>query len=277
MMPLYQSRNAARSHAAFTLIELLVVIAIIAILAAILFPVFAKVREKARAISCLSNMKQLGLGLLQYNQDNDEAFPGGVAKDKFEGSGWAGAIFPYVKSAGIYHCPDDPTTQVTVNNVTNYPVSYALNIMTAEDPLPNWSAPASVVMLTEIQGAQVNVTDAQELGSVHHSPMDFSDNIVWVDGTPGNYTAAWGGHVMLYTTGRLADRTHGADSLTSLVNGVETPGPRHTEGANWLLGDGHAKYLRGTAVATRYVGFGWQPAGGGNPVQAWMWPGENNN
>ncbi|MCW3058828.1 MAG: prepilin-type N-terminal cleavage/methylation domain, partial [Capsulimonas sp.] len=59
----------------FTLIELLVVIAIIAILAAILFPVFAKAREKARQISCASNMKQLALGLLQYNQDNDESMP----------------------------------------------------------------------------------------------------------------------------------------------------------------------------------------------------------
>ena len=59
----------------FTLIELLVVIAIIAILAAILFPVFAKAREKARQISCLSNMKQIGLGFLQYENDNDEGFP----------------------------------------------------------------------------------------------------------------------------------------------------------------------------------------------------------
>ena len=62
----------------FTLIELLVLIAIIAILAAILFPVFAKVREKARQISCLSNMKQLGLGFAQYTQDNDEAYPCGM-------------------------------------------------------------------------------------------------------------------------------------------------------------------------------------------------------
>ena len=59
----------------FTLIELLVVIAIIAILAAILFPVFAKAREKARQISCASNLKQLGLGIIQYNQDNDETYP----------------------------------------------------------------------------------------------------------------------------------------------------------------------------------------------------------
>ena len=64
-----------KSKQAFTLIELLVVIAIIAILAAILFPVFAQAREKARQATCLSNLKQLGLGLLQYVQDSDETFP----------------------------------------------------------------------------------------------------------------------------------------------------------------------------------------------------------
>ena len=64
--------NRNRLRQGFTLIELLVVIAIIAILAAILFPVFAKAREKARQISCVSNMKQLGLAILQYQQDNDE-------------------------------------------------------------------------------------------------------------------------------------------------------------------------------------------------------------
>ena len=66
----------------FTLIELLVVIAIIAILAAILFPVFAKVREKARAASCESNMKQIGIGVLQYVQDYDEMFPPAAQKEE---------------------------------------------------------------------------------------------------------------------------------------------------------------------------------------------------
>ena len=65
----------SRKNAAFTLIELLVVIAIIAILAAILFPVFAQARDKARQTSCLSNMKQLGLGEMMYIQDYDETFP----------------------------------------------------------------------------------------------------------------------------------------------------------------------------------------------------------
>ena len=119
----------------FTLIELLVVIAIIAILAAILFPVFAKAREKARQASCQSNEKQIGLGLIQYIQDNDETFPGGAIPGAVAyppgggggtgaGAGWAGEISPYVKSPQLFKCPDDNTPGGTNAGYTSYPVSY---------------------------------------------------------------------------------------------------------------------------------------------------------
>ena len=96
----------------FTLIELLVVIAIIAILAAILFPVFAQAREAARKASCVSNLKQLGLGVGMYTQDYDGTYPYWNWGTNYGGRGnmqslWHVAIFPYVKNTGVYSCPSD--------------------------------------------------------------------------------------------------------------------------------------------------------------------------
>jgi prepilin-type N-terminal cleavage/methylation domain-containing protein/prepilin-type processing-associated H-X9-DG protein len=122
-----------RQRSAFTLIELLVVIAIIAILAAILFPVFAQAREKARAISCLSNSRQIGLGIAMYVQDYDETFPiawGGYGT-------WVTQVDPYIKSGvrlgppediarfwnqstGLFHCPSDGVGGI-------YKTSYSTN------------------------------------------------------------------------------------------------------------------------------------------------------
>mgnify|MGYP001559916783 FL=1 len=98
-------------HRGFTLIELLVVIAIIAILAAILFPVFAKAREKARQTSCLSNIKQLGLGILMYNSDYDECFPAVTWAQSYPNYNgvlsWALTTQPYIKNYQVGSCPSD--------------------------------------------------------------------------------------------------------------------------------------------------------------------------
>jgi len=91
----------------FTLIELLVVIAIIAILAAILFPVFARAREKARQTTCLSNLKQIGLGIMMYVQDYDERYMYGWHIYACS-STWEGFIMPYVKNEQIFLCPSGP-------------------------------------------------------------------------------------------------------------------------------------------------------------------------
>jgi prepilin-type N-terminal cleavage/methylation domain-containing protein/prepilin-type processing-associated H-X9-DG protein len=115
----------------FTLIELLVVIAIIAILAAILFPVFAQAREKARQITCASNMRQISLAVLMYQIDADETFPIAWCPDDSVSGGilWSEAVQPYIKSGigdkgyagaatgGVWQCPDFPVDQNAMNNV----------------------------------------------------------------------------------------------------------------------------------------------------------------
>ncbi len=124
--PSPQCRRQSVKAKGFTLIELLVVIAIIAILAAILFPVFQKVRENARNASCQSNEKQIGLGLLQYVQDSDEILPNSWSGPNNGGSvfptvyKWMDQIYPYVKSTGVFHCPDDSGTNGNTGTYINY-------------------------------------------------------------------------------------------------------------------------------------------------------------
>jgi len=216
---------------AFTLIELLVVIAIIAILAAILFPVFAKVREKARQTSCASNLKQLGLGLMQYIQDNDELIPHGNLQP---GRGWMGKAFIYTKSTGIAKCPDDPTTPYAL---PGYAVdSYAINSnfsMNSTDysetttSIAQLNAPASTVMLYEITGSCGNITQPYESDSASGSGIAYP-------GFGPNWLNA---------------------GLAASPSNPDVALKRHTDGSNYLAADGHVKWLRPEKVSIGAINY----------------------
>jgi len=233
----------------FTLIELLVVIAIIAILAAILFPVFAKVREKARQTSCASNEKQLGLGILQYIEDYDEQFPVGFVNGTPSnatnaGEGWAGQIYPYIKSTAVYKCPDDSQT----NGVGTYEVSYVYNenlafyytggTDTAGIKQAALSSPTQTVALFEGTNNLAAVTNPNEgtsassvIGGGDYNISDTSDNTV-------------------YETGYLGGC--GASGPAWMSGSYAGPTGWHTDGSNYLLADGHVKWMRSSVIS---IGF----------------------
>ena len=168
----FPSKNA---RSGFTLIELLVVIAIIAILAAILFPVFARARENARRSSCQSNLKQIGLGIIQYAQDYDERMPMRIwgapaSTDLQEYNSWRRSIFPYVKSTQIFACPSNSSTNGTVGGPNSrdsdpakltaggsvagapvFPISYAIN---------GWSGTGGTPVA--LQGGGINLAQLQD-------------------------------------------------------------------------------------------------------------------
>ncbi len=235
----------------FTLIELLVVIAIIAILAAILFPVFAQAREKARQISCLSNQKQLGLAYMQYIQDYDETFEFS-SRWGDPGSGWAGRVYPYVKSAAVYICPDDNKTR---NPWLTAKVSYAANaVLSASTPWWDWTtdsngnitggmgtaimaslnAPSNTVLIYECPGILGgNATYPEPISSLANSNFAAINAANVTDPNELDSTAGEGAN-SAWQSPVAADR-HGNYTLSgSTLVGF----------ANFILADGHVKFFR---------------------------------
>jgi len=232
-------------RSAFTLIELLVVIAIIAILAAILFPVFAQAREKAREISCLSNLKQSGLAYAMYTQDYDETTPLQVspvtardANNYFAVSGgyWYNLIQPYVKNFQLYLCPDRVETTSSKSNPAGLATGPKTGRMMGYGYNDGWVSDSGYGLVqTQTKDAYGNTERAGRSIASIVTPADcvaFGDTY----DTPG-YSIAMD------------------NILSTLPDGYSTKSLRHGGGSfNFAFVDGHAKLIH--FDSGEYAGFG---------------------
>jgi len=245
--------RARYTRQGFTLIELLVVIAIIAILAAILFPVFARARENARRSSCQSNMKQIGLGLLQYVQDYDEVLPPAWLKDSATIAGlsggdgassatqwkWMDAVQPYTKSEQIFNCPSHTTTQpYSMRSGVNYG-SYAINAAYAGtttfggvDPKPPASDYSSGGLFpVTLASLEEPVTTVWAMDIEKNGTDDRFYRFIWTTANPTVNTSA---------------------TPRTLVSPIASSGrvvERHLDTTNVLYCDGHVKAVKIDALA----------------------------
>lgn len=203
-----------KPHSAFTLIELLTVIAIIAVLAAILFPVFAQAREKARQTVCLSNLRQLGTAFAMYVQDADESFPL-TSHAASEESVWTYSLYTYTQSTSLLRCPSDNSTNWYPETTINARfTSYGINDWMDEYP------GGGILALAQVKSPSDTVYAAE-----------MADNIA-EDHFHARY---W----------RQKDTAYPTQADWSFEPaGTALARRRHQGGANYFYCDGHAKWSR---------------------------------
>ncbi len=238
----------------FTLIELLVVIAIIAILAAILFPVFTQAREKARQTMCLSNCRQMGIAVHMYVQDWDETLPT-VKMMGTPGTSWIEQVQPYVKARLLQRCPSDnsPAWQEDPPR----PTSYGFNAYfdpyhpphgSPTNPRPvslaSVGLPAQCIWSAEL--AERNSATGMLIKGDHFMPMYWGNPPRVVDPMMNM---------------RLWDAQHGIPTTLAIT--------RHNGGANYVFVDGHAKWHRFEQT--------WIQVPGQPPLRDWYDPSRTEN
>ena len=204
-------------------------------------------------------MKQIGLGILQYNQDYDEKYAAG-ANRYGRGAGWAGQIYPFVKSTGVFKCPDDSTS------LPGTDVSYALNgqfspyvpLGTGSNgiSLAQISSPAKTVLITEVLNSgyyDITIMDGSNaagnpadsiVANYGGSPAGYgTGDQVDLTGFYTSYGSNNPGDLVKYATGYLRNSAGGANGNFAAATG------RHTDGSNFVMSDGHAKFFRPSAVS----------------------------
>jgi prepilin-type N-terminal cleavage/methylation domain-containing protein/prepilin-type processing-associated H-X9-DG protein len=230
----------ANTSNGFTLIELLVVIAIIAILAAILFPVFGRARENARRSSCQSNQKQLGLAYLQYRQDYDEQFPFVFWADP---GGWtpsAGysftAIYPYIKNGQVLQCPSNTGIGIVFSTDSANPKSYP-----AGSPITHYTTNSYI----NYKGAWNKPAPVSEASIPEPSTTIMALDMTDKSSARAPMIDSWGGQIFPETSTN------------------QRQGFVHLDGANYLYIDGHVKWQNKAAMtvdnASNWTRWGRKP------------------